>query len=686
MASHVDERLGAATELTGGEPGPEPNDAKDPEDHGSGSMLGTVPGPIASMRPHRRSSFRAGIAAMMVSTVVMIAPPAVAADAEPTIEFTGGGWGHSVGLSQYGAKGQAMDGRSAEQIVTHYFTDTEVADVAELPIPAELQDRDLWIGLDQHLTTANFAWSGGDGTVCIDPGAGGTDDSCDSTVAIYSGDHFTATWKPAEQACSLVRTRNGNPTELNRVAPDCRLSLRADPGSVMWFEARGYPAGATIELRRAPSSGTFHVVAAIDMETYVAGIAEVPTSWPAAAIEAQALAARSYALNRYLTFEKPELRAPGDTGLRDSMKDTCWCHAYDDSRSQVYGGTEHMTAARIAAAQATADQVIAYRKSDWASFTRYQVIEAYYSSSNGGASQSNVLAWGSVVEYPYLVSVDDPWSTDPGTGNPYASWDDSITASSLAAALGWDSITDADLVDPDPATSTVRVFGIDGGAAVSTDLRGGNLRGKAGLLSSQVWEVRVTGPPRCAGRLATIWGTDGPDELIGTDGDDVIVGLGGKDVIQGGGGDDLICGNGGNDVLKGNLGRDTLYGGAGKDRIRGGGGEDLIAGGPGADKLWGGNRSDVVNGREGDDQLFGDKGRDLLRGGDGHDVMAGGNGVDDLYGNDGDDQLFGNAHADRLWGGPGDDLLDGGPHPDECAGGSGIDEAAPTCELVSTTP
>jgi SpoIID/LytB domain protein len=622
----------------------------------------------------------------MVSTMIIIAPGAGAAEVEPTIEFTGGGWGHSVGLSQYGAKGQAMDGRSAEEIITHYFAGTEVADLAELPIPEALQDRALWIGLNQHLTAANFAWSGGPGTVCIDPGAGGTEESCDSTVAIRSGDHFTVSWKPAEQACSLVRTRDGTPTELNRVAPDCRLSLRADPGAVMWFESRGYPASATIELRRAPSYETFHVAVAIDMETYIAGIAEVPTSWPAAAIEAQALAARSYALNRYFTFEKPELRTPGDTGLAESMKDTCWCHAYDDSRSQVYGGTEHMTAARTAAAQATADQVVAYRQADWTSFTRYQVIEAYYSSSNGGASMSNVLAWGSAVQYPYLVSVDDPWSTDPETGNPYASWDDSITASALAAALGWNSVTGAKLVDPDPGNSTVRVFGTDGGAPVSTDLRGGSLRGKAGLLSAQVSAVRLTGPPSCAGRLATIWGTDGPDELIGTSGDDVIVGLGGKDVIRGGDGDDLICGNGGNDVLIGNLGRDTLYGGAGKDRIRGGGGEDLVAGGSGADKLWGGNRSDVLNGHAGDDQLFGDKGRDVLRGGDDADLVTGGNGVDDLYGNGGDDQLFGETHADRLWGGPGADLLDGGTHPDECSGGAGVDEATPSCEVVDTVP
>ena len=46
--------------------------------------------------------------------------PAVAGDSEVDIE--GGGWGHGIGMSQFGAYGQALEGRTAEEIVGHYYT------------------------------------------------------------------------------------------------------------------------------------------------------------------------------------------------------------------------------------------------------------------------------------------------------------------------------------------------------------------------------------------------------------------------------------------------------------------------------------------------------------------------------------------------------------------------------------
>ena len=98
--------------------------------------------------------------------------------------------------------------------------------------------------------------------------------------------------------------------------------------------------------------------------------------------------------------------------------------------------------------------------------------------------------------------------------------------------------------------------------------------------------------PTCAGKFATIAGTDGPDVLRGTPGADVISGLGGNDVIKGGGGNDRICGDAGNDRIKGGNGRDRLYGGKGNDRVLGGKGKDKLDGGPARDTLHGGSGTD----------------------------------------------------------------------------------------------
>ena len=95
-------------------------------------------------------------------------------------------------------------------------------------------------------------------------------------------------------------------------------------------------------------------------------------------------------------------------------------------------------------------------------------------------------------------------------------------------------------------------------------------------------------PVFCAGRTATIVGTEGPETLKGTDGRDVIAALGGSDKVKAADGSDIVCGGRGKDRLSGQGGRDKLYGEAGKDKLSGGGGKgDLCNGGPNKDKAAG---------------------------------------------------------------------------------------------------
>jgi Ca2+-binding RTX toxin-like protein len=88
---------------------------------------------------------------------------------------------------------------------------------------------------------------------------------------------------------------------------------------------------------------------------------------------------------------------------------------------------------------------------------------------------------------------------------------------------------------------------------------------------------------QCAGKAATITGTNGNDKLAGTPAADVIAGLGGNDVIKGLAGNDTICGGTGKDRLLGGAGNDKLLGEQGKDTLKGGAGKDKLKGGPGKD-------------------------------------------------------------------------------------------------------
>jgi uncharacterized delta-60 repeat protein len=111
--------------------------------------------------------------------------------------------------------------------------------------------------------------------------------------------------------------------------------------------------------------------------------------------------------------------------------------------------------------------------------------------------------------------------------------------------------------------------------------------------------ARLQGDPgvtktKCAGKKATILGTNAKDKLKGTKKRDIVSAGKGKDSVKGLKGNDLICGGKGRDKLAGGPGRDKLLGEKGNDRLLGGPGKDKLKGGPGKkDKLNGGPGKDV---------------------------------------------------------------------------------------------
>ncbi|GAB3865060.1 hypothetical protein GCM10028801_35070 [Nocardioides maradonensis] len=240
--------------------------------------------------------------------------------------------------------------------------------------------------------------------------------------------------------------------------------------------------------------------------------------------------------------------------------------------------------------------------------------------------------------------------------------------------------------------------------------------------------------PTCAGRTATIVGTDGPDRLTGTPGRDVIVGGAGDDVISGMGGNDLICGGAGADRLFGGAGADRLLGEDGDDTLRGGldqisfdgerssfrtgdrlvggAGDDVLdpgldtrktdfagydvvsyagspagvrvdltkatlstpgtASGDGSDTIvWGPGMA--VEGSAYADTLLGSAGRDVLLGHAGDDLIRGGAGRDELVA---DDMPQAAADADRVYGGPGNDDLTSYRGSDLLDAGAGDDRVS----------
>ncbi|HEX6130920.1 MAG TPA: calcium-binding protein [Actinomycetota bacterium] len=193
-------------------------------------------------------------------------------------------------------------------------------------------------------------------------------------------------------------------------------------------------------------------------------------------------------------------------------------------------------------------------------------------------------------------------------------------------------------------------------------------------------------PTRCAGVVATIVGTAGPDAIVGTAGRDVIAAGDGEDSVSGRGGGDLVCGGGGFDRISGGPGDDRLVGGGADDTLLGRRGDDVLEGGVGIDALFAGPGDDrLVGGPNrglGIEGLIPGPGRDRLVGGGGLDAahyfdarrgvrvdLAAGtargegrdvlDGVEGAVGSNHDDVLLGDARGNGLFGQRGDDTIRG---------------------------
>jgi len=174
----------------------------------------------------------------------------------------------------------------------------------------------------------------------------------------------------------------------------------ADPGAgPLAADGVGAYRGA-IEV--VPSGGGLAVINDVGVQDYVKGIAEVPSSWPAAALRAQAIAARTYALHAK--------EAPSPSPWRADGADIC-----NTDSCQVYAGLAKELApdgaAWAKAVDDTAGQVLLYHG---------RPIFAEYSDSNGGHSVAG--------SQPYLQAIDDPDDASTAIGH----WNWSVPLAAVA--------------------------------------------------------------------------------------------------------------------------------------------------------------------------------------------------------------------------------------------------------------
>lgn len=183
-----------------------------------------------------------------------------------------------------------------------------------------------------------------------------------------------------------------------------------------WFKGYRYYGGFRYERI---GGGDLTVVNIVDLETYIKGVVpyEMSSSWPLEALKVQAVCARSYA---YINIHSGK-----HTSYHFDVCNTTDCQAYygAGTNSSSYQATERT------------DQAVDETAGEYAWYDG-QVIEAFYSSSHGGASESVYNVWGTSLErYPYLCGVEDPYEADMASKNSYSSWTVSYTSSELVQRL-----------------------------------------------------------------------------------------------------------------------------------------------------------------------------------------------------------------------------------------------------------
>jgi stage II sporulation protein D len=320
-----------------------------------------------------------------LTAVVALGLVAPAAGATKLV-VTGHGWGHGVGMSQWGAYGFARHGWSYERILAHYYPGTQLA---QTPV--------------SHVRVLLAA---GRRKVAV---------ACPGTLRVSDATGRTYTLPPATYAVNAAlklpvghrRIRIGGKRHAHAESVTVVPAQRAlhsplvfdCPSAPLTWNGRMYH--GLLLVRR--DGKRLSVVNSVDLEDYVRGVVggEMPHNWGLSALEAQAVAARSYALATLHPNRSFDL--------------------FSDTRSQVYGGIAYETPQTNFAVQRTALQVLTWHG---------RVALTFFFSTSGGRTADVREVWPQLGDLPYLRSVSDPYDI----ASPHHTWQVVLSAAKLPGA------------------------------------------------------------------------------------------------------------------------------------------------------------------------------------------------------------------------------------------------------------
>ncbi len=345
-----------------------------------------------------------------------------------SFSFTGSGFGHGVGLSQYGAKGQALEGKSATEILKHYFPEADVTPVVDTAT--------ISVNIAHKVSALSIVIPATDSaTVAIDTAVA-------TSLPQNSPLNFAVSGRSITGPGGIGRTwtiRWNNPQSI----------VSVNYGKTKFQVAHGY-----LRLKAVNAPGIGFRIEATNLlrlrDQYLYGIAEVPSSWPEAALQSQVIASRTYALMRM-----------------NSIKKACDCHVYNSMYDQAFVGYSKEGEPRYGQFWKAAVDATLVDESRGLAITIDQLpVSVFFSSSSGGITQRAVDVWG--TDIPHLVNVPDPWSIDPAVNKNFALWSKKVSQKVMAKAFGLTDVIEIKLGARTVTNSILTVTGVSSDGKTKT--------------------------------------------------------------------------------------------------------------------------------------------------------------------------------------------------------------------------
>ena len=401
--------------------------------------------------------------ALLIATLALNFLPigAQAAEVPAHFSFTGAGYGHGVGMSQIGARAKALAGESATAILNYYYTGTTIETATDTQI--------LRVNIGHLLTSAKIK-----------------SDTKGASLQLFSGDvtetptapailtFSNRTWLNFNLADNLISVSTSQGSKVSQIATGSTFTLR-------WSGTRyleGVPALVSLStngevkkyrygqiqfkaIKDKVLGKRLEIINSVRLQDeYLWGIGEVPSSWPEAALQAQAIASRTYALSK-----------------ARQIRTVCGCHLYGSISDQSFVGYSKEIEPTygklwVKAVNDTQGQIITYQGAP---------ISAYFTSSTGGVTETSQNAWGNVTAY--TQSVSDTASADVTLNPRFATWSRQITQSVTAAAFLLPDVASLHVLSINP-TGTVALIQATSSTGVTAILNGETFRSRSKLPSA----------------------------------------------------------------------------------------------------------------------------------------------------------------------------------------------------------